>query len=1020
MPEPIKYSDLIKDDGAIQSLIDQLTKLVNEYEKAQDNIKASAEQSVKAMQGLSGATDEQRQEIARLAKEADESAKQFKALSDEQARAKAEIKILNDANREAIKIQQLKIQEAKAEEGSYNKLSAQYRLLKIRINEMSEADEKATKRKREAEAQARKLYEQMSNLQKATGKYTLEVGHYENALKAIPGPLGKIIGMGQQWRGSMAQTKEAVSGLAGSLGMSTGGLLATIGLVAAGVAGCVGSFKLWMSSAKETQVVGDELQRELSGLNSTWDYMQKAIATFDFSNFISGAQEAMRAGRKLYETLDESYEREWSIRIRRAKAQPELESLREALNDQRKTNAERIQAGQEYLDKLKGFYDEEKALLADIEKARLDELFATTNRTQYKTEEEEEAAKQALKTYIVDYNITRDRIENAKKIIKAEDDVAVARQKIYGQNDRMQQENDAKARERAQAWLATVSDDEKAFAKIVRQYGLTSNKQLDAYNNVLLSLAQSESAFQTATMRTQTRLHGLEAQETKPTGTKQSWSLQNDKEYQKARLELLRQFQAGEIADREAFNAKVSELEIATLKKRLDGLKSNSSERGKIEAELIEKQIAQREKLAEADKKAIDAEKKRRDDARKAEEQAWLDQLNMEMKTIDLEIAATNDGTDEMYRLRLAKLWKAREIEIAENNRLTEQMRQDEALINAKYDKQRIDLAKQFGYDVGTAVAKGAQESTDKERKHYGSLLDIIFGFGPQGDDDASKKQRKRIEEIKDGISTLYSQLSESVSSLISSWEKSAQAAVDSADKQVESAQRILDSERQAAAEGYANNVRRAERELALARKQQAAALKEQEKAQKAQAALDSLTQAASLTTASANLWAAFSPIPYVGPALAVAAIATMWGSFLASKIKAAQVTKPETYGEGHVELLEGGSHASGNDISLGRKSNGVERRAEGGEFFAVINKRNSRKYRNIIPEVINSFNDGTFADKYIRANEAMATAAVPMINLSRLENGVDAIRRQGEQNRSMEGDWLVIRYKNLTRKIKS
>lgn len=1001
MPEPIKYSDLIKDDGAIQSLIDQLTKLVNEYEKAQDDIKASAEQSAKAMQGLSGATDEQRQEIARLAKEAEDMAQRYSTLSKEEAVAQAELKNLNAVNREYIKIQQLKIQEAKAEEGSYNKLSAQYRLLKIRINEMGEADEKATKRKREAEAQARKLYEQMSNLQKATGKYTLEVGHYENALKGLPGPLGKVIGLGSQWRGSMAQTKEAIGGLAGSLGMSTGGLMAVMAGTAAAVAAVVGGFKLWKDAAFETQVVGDELNRELSGLNSTWDYMQKAIATFDFSNFISGAQNAMRAGRELYEVLDESYEREWSIRIRRAKAQPELESLREALNDQRKTNAERIQAGQEYLDKLKGFYDEEKELLQDVEKARLDELFATTTRTQYKTEAEEEAAKEALRTYIVDYNITRDRIENAKKIIKAEDEIAVTRTKIYGQNQQQEMKYDAQQRERAQAWLATVSDDEKAFAAIVRQYGLTSNKQLEAYNNVLLSLAQSESAFQTATMRTQTRLHGLEAQETKPTGGGQSWSLQNDKKFQEQRLALLRQYQAGEIATREDFDNKVSELEIETLQKRLDGLRANSSERGKIEAQLIEKQIALRDKLAAADEKALKAEKDRRDKARKEEEQAWINQLQMEMKTIELEIAGTEAGTEQMYRLRLAKLWKAREIEIAENNRLTEEMRQDEAIINAKYDKERIDLAKEFGKNVAHATTDGAK----KEAKHYGDIWDVL------GLKDGA---------IKDALNTTINAVTESISSMISSWEKAAEAAVESANKQVDAAQSVLDAERTAASEGYANNVRRAERELALAKKNQAEALKEQEKAQKAQAALDTITQANSLITASANLWSAFSPIPYVGPALAVAAIALMWGSFAASKIKASQVAKAETYGEGTVELLQGGSHASGNDISLGRKSNGVERRAEGGEYFAVINKRNSRKYHDIIPDVINSFNDGTFADKYQRANSTLAGYAVQMLDLSHLERGVDAIRQQGENVRSYEGGAVVLRYKNLTRKIKS
>ena len=127
---------------------------------------------------------------------------------------------------------------------------------------------------------------------------------------------------------------------------------------------------------------------------------------------------------------------------------------------------------------------------------------------------------------------------------------------------------------------------------------------------------------------------------------------------------------------------------------------------------------------------------------------------------------------------------------------------------------------------------------------------------------------------------------------------------------------------------------------------------------------------------------------------------------------------------QGTVELLQGGSHASGHDISLGRKADGTERRAEGGEFFAVINKRNSRRYRNIIPDVIDSFNDGTFADKYQRANNSMAGYAVEMIgggaDLSRLEKGVDAIQRQGEQRRTVEGDFLVVRYKNLTQKIKN
>ena len=188
---------------------------------------------------------------------------------------------------------------------------------------------------------------------------------------------------------------------------------------------------------------------------------------------------------------------------------------------------------------------------------------------------------------------------------------------------------------------------------------------------------------------------------------------------------------------------------------------------------------------------------------------------------------------------------------------------------------------------------------------------------------------------------------------------------------------------------------------------------------------IDTITQASSLITASANIWSALGGIPYVGPALAIAAIATMWGSFAMAKVKASQVAgQTEQYGEGTVELLDGGSHASGHDIDLGRKKDGTRRRAEGGEFFAIINKRNSRRYRNVIPDVINSFNNGTFADRYQRANATMAGYAVNMMgggstDVSQLERDVTAIRKQGDRMQYVDGNGnTVIRYKNLTRKI--
>lgn len=78
----------------------------------------------------------------------------------------------------------------------------------------------------------------------------------------------------------------------------------------------------------------------------------------------------------------------------------------------------------------------------------------------------------------------------------------------------------------------------------------------------------------------------------------------------------------------------------------------------------------------------------------------------------------------------------------------------------------------------------------------------------------------------------------------------------------------------------------------------------------------------------------------------------------------------------------------------------------------------------HLIPDVINAFNDGTFADKYQRANAAMGSYAVGLVSggntdVSGLEKDVAAIREQGDRTQYVDGQGnTVIRYKNLTRKI--
>jgi len=424
-----------------------------------------------------------------------------------------------------------------------------------------------------------------------------------------------------------------------------------------------------------------------------------------------------------------------------------------------------------------------------------------------------------------------------------------------------------------------------------------------------------------------------------------------------------------------------------------------------------------------------------------------------------------------MLELRLANIDKQREIEIEQNRQKNEKIRQDEAAINAKYGALSLRESADFNNKLAQRDLAAAQDLAQAEfdlldrnerqktlfkLQQEKARLEAILKLNETAtkkmtaDEIAAikatiagiEKQTKKLgynnlyellgigldSNQQSALNTAIDSVKDSVSSLVDSWNQVAEAAVNAANAQVEAAQRTLDAEIEARNAGYANEVETAQKELELAKKNREQALKEQQKAQKAQLAADAITQASSLITASANIWSSLSGIPVVGPALAAAALVTMWASFAAAKIKAAQVSKQQTeqYGDGTVELLQGGSHASGHDIDLGTKPNGTRRRAEGGEFFAVINKRNSRRFRDVIPDVINSFNDGTFADRYQRANAAMAGYAVQLIgggktDVSGLEKDVAAIRQQGDESRYVDGQGnTIIRYKNLTRKIKS
>ena len=340
--------------------------------------------------------------------------------------------------------------------------------------------------------------------------------------------------------------------------------------------------------------------------------------------------------------------------------------------------------------------------------------------------------------------------------------------------------------------------------------------------------------------------------------------------------------------------------------------------------------------------------------------------------------------------------------------------------------QEQIKLAEAGGLDWSQAQIDAAKSTVKGIDRELSELDDFIINIGKKGLGGTLLEKLGFDNDQIDALSDAANIVIEQLQSIMDAEVELAEQAVEAAEKRVEAAQKAYDAEVEARNNGYANNVATAKKELEQEKKNQQEKQKQLEIAKRRQESLNTVIQASSLVTASANLWSSFSSIPIIGPALALAAIATMWTSFAVAKIKAKQVTasQSEEYGEGGLEFLEGGSHASGNDIDLGTNNDkGKRMRAEGGEALAIINKKRTRKYRKILPDVIDSFNKGTFEDKYLNAFANSDSLSIALndnsnIDLSKIEDDVRSIRKQNEVKYYTMPDGTVVMQRNNVKRI--
>lgn len=1049
-------NDILNLKNQIKALDDQMKphiQTLSEVEKAEQRLAYLQSDEGKRLLELKAKIAELTSARKQQKATVDPLAQAQEKLAYAQSEENQQLKLYSTQIREANQIAQLQATIANSAEGSYNRLSAQYALNKIRLNQMSATEREAADSGKKLEAETNAIYQQMIKLQEATGNYRLSVGHYQKT-----------------WDGlgiSISQVVRELPAAAVSLNTFFLGISNNIPMVVDEINGLREKNELLRAEGKETVSVTKSIVKSLFSWNTAlvvlltvFSMYGKEIITWIDRTF--AGRDAAKSFEDALEDLNDelgkgstgSYGQQIAV-LRR------LSENWKDLGDNIKVQTQWIKDNEKEFSKLGITIDS----INDANNAFVDNTESVV--AAYKARAKAEAALNVVS-------------QQYQKLLVAENKAELEKVREYGFFDKTinyfkalwggisgpdsDLSLETRLKKQRQRNVESLQKDADALEKEVESYFNVWKFYEDQADALFKEIGLEESHKKDKRGRTprdaDDRLNNL--------------ALAAEKAYQKSRTEIERDENKKRRAEAFAsFNQEIADLndKYSRIQKILNGQDEKYKKLTESQKETAIKALDDIENAIKNKQKGLTLS---------------LDLLNIDveiqkaeqlLELLELEGEVSKKGSYEELSNSLKRLDVERQIALLKNAQLPEAKRQPTSAINASFDKQKaitvgsfnmssfdeqqaldeavfnevkrseteitrfkleqekarwqeqIRLAEAGGLDWSQAQIDAAKATVKGIDRELSELDDFIKNIGKKGlggtlleklgfDDD-------QIDALKDAVNIVIEQLQ----SIMDAEVELAEQAVEAAEARVEAAQKAYDAEVEARNNGYANNVATAKKELEQEKKNQQEKQKMLQAAQKRQEAMNTVTQASSLVTASANLWSSFSSIPIVGPALALAAIATMWTSFAVAKIKAKQVTASQSdeYGEGGLEFLEGGSHASGDDIDLGVKNKKKRRmRAEGGEALAIISKKRTRKYKKILPDVINSLNKGTFEDKYLNAFASSDGLNISLnsngsVDLSKIEDDVRSIRKQSETKYyTLPNGTVVIQHKNVKRIIKN
>ena len=1065
---PIKASDLYKDDGAIKAAIKDLEKMEQVIVSLQEKTKQESANVAGALKKVTVATAKGREEVVRHAKKIDELARSEERYKKALSETGTKIRQLREVQQSLLRQRKLEEKVTREAAGSYNQLSAQYSLNKLRLNAMSDAERKSTKTGRELEKETRKIYERMNQLQRATGKAQLGVGRYEMAGRKLVGTLSMMAGGYVGVYGTVMLFRNAINTLVG--------FEKSMSAVKA-ISGATGDeFEQLKNKAIElgtytskTAIEVSKLQLEYAKIGfSTKEILDATDATVMLSQATGEdlAKSAEVAGATIRGFGMDASE---TGRVVDVMAKSFTSS---ALNLDRFANSMTYIAP---IAKASGLtLEQTTAALSALADAGIHGSMAGT------------AMRRMLSQFAKDGKPFEEQIRRLAK----------AGLTLAGANDEVGM--------RAQTALLILSKNIDKIDRLTDSYNHASGAAKEMadiqMDNLAGSLTYLSSAWDSLMLKFQKSNGWLRENVDFITAIINAIN-RGIKEKEPAKLfDEEGVVNAVELAKKSLPEIKKFQEQFKNQAKEVFGTWKNYKEAGNKEAadyvagqydilkqneEIAQQVYIQRKKeldrKAELEKQKAEQERKQKErEANEAKRKAALEaqkRLQEYRKERDLKISVMADGEekekallaatyedkkaefkkygidtvnlDKWYQLQLAKIDKKWADKLAKDKADADKKALDDA--RKKYqtelkdfdNEQKIEKIK-FNLIKHTAVEK-ERFTLEAEKKRLKKILELNLKYGKQLSDSEIELIKKEIAAIDKELSELdsgenkskdiYDLLGfklndkqkqaisqatrfamEQVRQLMQARVDAANAAVDAAEREKQAAKDNLDTQIALSEKGYANNVKKAAKEYEAKKKLEEKALKERQKIVRQQILLEGALQAVNLITATTGIFKSFASLGPWGIPLAIAMSAVMWGAFFASKAKAIQATK---YGRGGEFEIGGGSHESGHDTSLGVHG-GKERKVERGEKVVVFNKKAVAKYGDDISRFAKMINGQTIekqTKELFTISEIIPISGYDSPDLRRIEDELSEINNRGRKRTYIDGSGhLIEEYKNLKR----